>query len=153
MKKVACLSMLLAVLLLVAGPALAGGNTTIMDTYNPDTGGGVILISIGDDMLILITYTDFDDSRDYSPGDGIVRIEAERFQSPGHGVECFAQRRQLVASADLDAGIEFALAHFYCRGFNPAKLANHRVGQPPREERDQQTKHRPGNPHIPAQCQ
>ena len=75
MKKVACLSMLLAVLLLVAGPALAGGNTTIMDTYNPDTGGGVILISIGDDMLILITYTDFDDSRDYSPGDGIVSIQ------------------------------------------------------------------------------
>ena len=75
MKKVTCLAMLLAVLLLVSGPALAGGNTTIMDTYDPDTGGGAILISIGDDMLILITYTDFDDSRDYSAGDGIVSIQ------------------------------------------------------------------------------
>lgn len=75
MKKVACLSMLLAVLLLVAGPALAGGNTTIMDTYNPDTGGGVFVLSFGDDMLIMITYTDLDNSRNYSPGDGIVSIQ------------------------------------------------------------------------------
>lgn len=75
MKKIACLSMLLAVLLLVASPALAGGSHTVSDDFDPNIGGGVILISIGDDMYILISYIDYDNSRTYTPGDGIVSIQ------------------------------------------------------------------------------
>ena len=75
MKKLACLSLIATLLLLIASPALAGGNQTIWDLFDPNIGGGAILLDIGDDMYILISYTDFDDSQDYSAGDGIVRVQ------------------------------------------------------------------------------
>ena len=75
MKKIACLSLLLAVLLLVSGPALAGGTQTVSDIFDPNTGVGQFLIWIGDDIYLLITYTDYDNSRTYTPGDGIVRVQ------------------------------------------------------------------------------
>ena len=75
MKKMTCLSLLMGILLLIASPALAGANQTIWDLFDPDTGSGAILLDIGDDMLILISYTDFDDSGDYSAGDGINRVQ------------------------------------------------------------------------------
>ena len=74
MKKIACLSLLLAVLLLVSGPALAGGTQTVSDIFDPNTGGGQFLIWIGDDIYILIIYTDRDNSKTYTPGDAIIRI-------------------------------------------------------------------------------
>lgn len=75
MKKLTCIALLTGILLLIAGPALAGENTTIWDLFDPGIGGGAILLDIGDDMLILIQYTDFDDSGNYSAGDGIVSIQ------------------------------------------------------------------------------
>ena len=75
MKKITCFSLLTAILLLIASPALAGGNQTVWDIFDPSAGGGAILIWIGDDKLILISYTDLDASMNYSPGDRVERVE------------------------------------------------------------------------------
>ena len=75
MKKIASLSLLAALILLIASPALAGGNSTVWDIFDPNIGGGVILLDLGNDMYIMIAYTDLDDSQGYSAGDGIVRLQ------------------------------------------------------------------------------
>ena len=55
MKKIASLTLIATILLLVAGPALAGDNQTVWDILDPDIGIAERILWIGDDMLITIT--------------------------------------------------------------------------------------------------
>jgi len=74
MKKIAATLILTAVLLLLAGPAAAGGPIdTLSDTYNPNTGTGTALVWIGDNIYAYIQYVDTDGDGQYSLGDKVVR--------------------------------------------------------------------------------
>ena len=54
MKKIASLTLIATILLLVAGPALAGDNQTVWDILDPDIGIAERILWIGDDMLIIL---------------------------------------------------------------------------------------------------
>ena len=54
MKQIASLTLIATILLLVAGPALAGDNQTVWDILGPDIGIAERILWIGDDMLIIL---------------------------------------------------------------------------------------------------
>ena len=54
MKKIASLTLIATILLLVAGPALAGDNQTVWEILDPDIGIAERILWIGDDMLIIL---------------------------------------------------------------------------------------------------
>ena len=54
MKKIASLTLIATILLLVAGPALAGDNQTVWEILDPDMGLAERILWIGDDMLIIL---------------------------------------------------------------------------------------------------
>ena len=74
MKKIAWLTLGIAVTLLLASPALAGEQDKLWDLFDEGSGSGQALIWLGDDKYAIVDYTDSDGSGSYTRGDVIVRI-------------------------------------------------------------------------------